>query len=107
MRARDSKGWAEWVRRNQASDVDRGVVSLAERWADLMEQRLVGDGQGQALMTDFADIAERSGDEAGANGASETVYHRAANALVLYWEHGSLLKRWWELRAGQRQTSGD
>lgn len=98
MQVKDQDAWNEWVTKN-TDPYGRGVIVFAERWADLMEQKMAA---GAAL----GDIAEQTSHEADTEGITGFMYGCAVQALAESWEHGEQLRRWHN-RGTQIGTEGE
>lgn len=62
-------------------------VEYAQRWADLMEQKIAA---GQKV----TDIAEETSNEADTEGITGLMYGYAVNLLSYFWEYGEDLRLW-------------
>lgn len=62
-------------------------VEYAQRWADLMEQKIA---TGQKV----ADIAEETSNEADTEGITGFMYGYAVSLLSYFWEYGEELRLW-------------
>jgi hypothetical protein len=98
MQLRDEKAWASWKENNQ-DDYGGAVMTYAERWANMMEQRMA-DG------ATLSDVAKTASHEAGAEGITGFMYGAAVSVLASCWEHGEELRRWHNL-ATQIQDEGE
>lgn len=67
-----------------------GVVTYAERWAKLMEERIE---KGESI----GDMAKATGSEADTEGITGFQYGCAVEQLVGCWIHGEELRRWHNL----------
>lgn len=90
MKLKDETGWKETVDNNQ-DPYGKGVVTYAERWADMMEQEMAA---GKPL----AEIAQKTSDRADTEGITGFMYGCAVSTLSQVWEHGEELRRWHNLK---------
>lgn len=89
MRILDKKAWKKWVKANKDS-YGKGVITYAERWADLME----------AKMSEGSNLEKIAGDashEADTEGITGFMYGAAVNVLLTAWVHGEQLRKWHNL----------
>ena len=63
------------------------VISYAERWADMMEQR-ISDG------ASVSEAAAQTRYEANQENLSWFMYGNAVRVLVNFWDHGEELRQW-------------
>lgn len=63
------------------------IVNYAERWADLMEEK-INDG------VPIQDIAKTTSNIADIEGITGFMYGMAVNILSNFWEHGEALRTW-------------
>jgi hypothetical protein len=89
MNIRDQEAWDKW-RNNNTDPYGGAVISYAERWADMMEQRMA---DGAAL----ADVAKETSHDADAEGITGFMYGAAVSVLASCWKHGDELRRWHNL----------
>jgi hypothetical protein len=85
----DQKVWDDW-RNNNQDPYGSGVVRFAERWAILMQQKLI---EGKAV----SEIAEDASHEADTEGITGSMYGCAVQMLAGCWAHGEELRRWHNL----------
>lgn len=81
--------WDKIVADND-TDLGRGIVYFAARWANLMEAKMA---EGAKL----EDIADEAGREADVYGMSGYTYGLAVAVLSEVWEHGDQFRRWHNL----------
>ena len=91
MKLKDKTAWDKFVALNQ-DPYGRGVVEYAERWANLMEEKLLADPQ--ALLS----IAESTSHDADTDGITGFMYGCAVSMLAEVWEHGETLRQWHNLK---------
>ncbi len=86
VKLKDREGWLKTV---EANDDPYGAcgVRYAERWADLMEERM-HDG------STVAEVAKKASHDADTEGITGFTYARAVSILGWAWEHGEELRRW-------------
>jgi hypothetical protein len=84
------KEYAEYVAKNQGDSYSNRVVTYAEEWANLMEEKI---GKGAKI----ADIAKDTGHRADTDGITGFMYGCAVSGLAHFWEHGEELRRWHNL----------
>ncbi len=89
MHLSDPEGWAKF-RENNTHPYGKAVVDFAERWADLMEQRLNAGAK-------LEDIAKETMRQADTDGITGFMYGCAVAALAHGWIHGETLRRWHNL----------
>lgn len=90
MRLRDEDGWKKTVAAN-TDPYGHAGVSFAERWADLMEERMAGD------VSMLPSIAKQASHDADAEGITGFMYGCAVSILSQVWEYGEALRRWHNL----------
>lgn len=90
MKLKDEAGWQKAVEANSDGFYGEAVIKYAERWADMMEERM---GEGDRL----EDIAESTSDKADTEGITGFQYGCAVGILAQVWEHGESLRRWHNL----------
>lgn len=78
--------WEKWVD-NNTDPYGSAVVRYAERWADLMEQKI---NTGEKLV----DIASKTSDEADTEGITGFMYGYAVQVLSDVWKYGEDLRLW-------------
>lgn len=94
MKLKDPEGWSKTVEAN-TDGYGSGVIRFAERWADLMEQRMA---EGATL----TDIAKKASHDADTEGVTGFMYGCAVSILAKVWEHGEDLRRWHNLETQLR-----
>lgn len=90
MQVSDEKTWAK-SKENNKDAYGGGVISYAQRWAELMEAEIA---KGQEL----EDIAERTSHEADTEGITGFMFGAAVSTLHLTWKHGERLRIWHNLK---------
>ena len=90
MKLKDAAGWQRQVDINKNDSYSLGVITFAERWADLMEVKMA---EGSALK----DIASVSSHEADTEGITGFMYGAAVSILSAVWEYGEELRCWHNL----------
>jgi len=90
MKITDLELWKKGLGNNQ-DPYGAAVYRYAEKWANLMEERLI-DGK------TIADIADQASHDADDEGITGFMYSAAASILTSVWEHGEELRRWHNLR---------
>jgi len=91
MKVRNQEAWDKWKASNQ-DGYGKACVTYAERWADLMEKRIM-DIDGSRL----EDIAKQASHDADTEGITGFMYGAAVSMLAQAWEHGETLRRWHNL----------
>ena len=71
---------------NSKDFYSKGVVDYAERWADMMEDKI---NNGEKL----EDIVETTSFEADTEGITGFMFGCAKNILIDYWEYGEVIKK--------------
>jgi len=100
MKLKDAEAWKMWVNNNQDS-YGSGIIRYAERWADLIEERM---GQGATL----DDVAKEESHKADTEGITGFMYGAAVSVLASCWEHGEELRLWHNEDYGvSRSTEGN
>ena len=89
MKTRDTELWITWLVNNQ-DGYGKGIMDFAERWANLMEDKM---NAGEHL----EDIAKSTSFEADTEGITGFMYGAAVSTLASVWEHGEELRRWHNL----------
>jgi hypothetical protein len=89
MKIKDKKAWKDWVDNNY-DPYGKGVIDYAERWANLMEERMA---EGKTL----EDVAKKASHEANTEGITGFMYGAAVAVLYTSWEYGDELRRWHNL----------
>lgn len=90
MQIKDAAAWQKRVAANQ-DPYGKIAIEYAERWANLMEQRM-------AEGNDLDSIADNASREADTVGITGFIYGAAVQALATSWEHGEQLRRWHNLK---------
>lgn len=72
---------------NTKDEYSKAIVEYAERWCDMMEQRI---DQGVSV----AESAAETKYEADTEGISGYMYGCAVQTLSMFWEHGEELREW-------------
>lgn len=93
MKISNEKVWKDW-RDNNTDPYSADVVSYAERWANLMEEKM-------AAGAILADCAEETSHVADIFRITGFMYGVAVNVLVTCWEHGDELHRWVKVQKGK------
>jgi len=99
MKLKDAEGWAR-SRTINDDPYGKAALDFAERWADLMEERMGGD---EALLSS---IAKEASHDADTDGITGFMYGVAVSMLSHVWEHGEALRRWHNL-ATQIRNEGE
>jgi len=86
----DADGWEKAVAAN-TDDYGSGVIRYAERWARLMEGRMIRGDTLEACAEEASHLAD---DE----GITGFMYGCAVNILSKTWIHGDQLRRWHNLK---------
>jgi hypothetical protein len=89
MKIKDQETWEKGKANNQ-DPYGSGIYRYAERWADMMEERMAQGAQ-------LADIAKATSHEADDEGITGFMYGAAVSTLSHVWEHGEELRRWHNL----------
>lgn len=82
------------LRANNAKDaVGLGIINYAERWCNMMEERIAnGESVTQAAAeTEYAADTEL---------ISGTMFGYSLNVLCRFWEHGEELREWYDSKYG-------
>lgn len=90
MRIRNHEAWTKWVAAN-SDPYGKAVIEYAERWANLMEERM---GNDVSLLSSVAEEASHDAD----TGITGFMYGAAVRVLAECWEHGEVLRRWHNLK---------
>lgn len=86
------------VKNEMPQDVrNNAVISYAERWADMMEQR-ISNG------TSVSEAAAQTRYEANQENLSWFMYGNAVRVLVNFWDHGEELWQWQQQSNRPRQV---
>lgn len=75
---------------NNSDFYGSGIYRFAERWAEMMEERL-------ATGKSIADIAGQTSHDSDTEGITGVMYGCAVGVLAHFWEHGEELRRWHNL----------
>ena len=89
MKVKDEAGWKK-ANDSNTDPYGNACIRYAERWADLMEEKMVN---GQAI----ADMAKETSHEADTDGITGFMYGCAVSVLAGAWEYGDELRRWHNL----------
>ena len=89
MKFKDKAKWDKGVENNQ-DPYGAACYRYAEKWADLMEARIIS---GESV----ADCADATSHEANTEGITGFMYGCAVTILSHCWEHGETLRRWHNL----------
>lgn len=89
MQIRDETAWKKWQDGNK-DPYGGAVINYAERWADLMEERMDNGAQ-------LADVAKTASHDADEEGITGFMYGAAVSVLASSWEHGEALRTWHNL----------
>ena len=82
--------WLKWKQINASDGYSNAVVTFAEQWARLMQGELA-----EVFGTEqFAEIAERTSQEADTVGLTGFMYGMAVGALAKFWLYGDALRVW-------------
>lgn len=90
MQIVDAEAWKAWCD-NNTDPYGSGVIRYAERWANLMEQRMTETDQ------PLERIAKDTSHEADTEGITGFMYGAAVSMLAGVWGHGEALRRWHNL----------
>jgi hypothetical protein len=91
VKFKDEDKWNNFVKINSGHAYSRGVVDFAERWANLMEERMNADG------LTVVDVAKKASHDADTDGLTGFMYGCAVSTLSETWEYGEDLRRWHNL----------
>jgi hypothetical protein len=72
---------------NNTDPYGSAINEYAERWANLMEERMTGGAT-------VADVAEKASHDADTEGVTGFMHGAAVATLAKVWEHGEALRRW-------------
>ena len=86
MKVKDIKAYEEW-KANNTHPYGSAVFRYAERWADMMEERIVNGEK-------IEDIAEKTSFEADTECITGFMYGCAVKILSKCWEYGEELRKW-------------
>jgi hypothetical protein len=106
MDVRNQKKWAALVRQNTPApgddrpfaDYGFAIIQFAQRWADLMEERM--------KTSELKDIAEETCAEAITEEITGAMYGCAVSVLAKHWKHGKALQKWHNNKYFQKQYNG-
>lgn len=73
---------------NNDDPYGKGIYRFAQKWAELMEERIAGD------RTQVAVIAHQASHDADDEGITGFMYGAAVSVLSHVWEYGEELRRW-------------
>lgn len=99
MQFKNKKLWDECVKKNQDDDFGKGLLTYAERWADLMEVEIKRD-------IPLEQIAKQTSRDADTEGISGWMYGKAVDILAQCWVHGEQLRVWHNADYGQPEAEG-
>jgi len=105
MKVSDEAAWKKWREANMDGGYGQAVIEYAERWANLVEERTVGD---QALLESVVKQASHDADTEGITGF---MYGVAVSVLATSWAWGERLRKWHNLdiqigHEGERANEG-
>ena len=86
MKIKDKDGWEEG-RKNNEDGYGKAIYDYAERWANLMEEKIANGEK-------IKDIAQATSCEADTEGITGFMYGAAVSVLSQTWEHGEELRQW-------------
>ena len=86
MKVKDIKAYEEW-KANNTDPYGSTVFRYAERWADMMEERIT---KGEKI----EDIAKELSHKADTEGITGFMYGCAVSILSQCWEYGEELRKW-------------
>jgi hypothetical protein len=72
---------------NSKDSYSKGILDYLERWADLMESRMI-------LGENVQDIADETSHTADTDGITGFMYNMAVKILAQYWVYGEELRVW-------------
>ncbi len=90
MTLRDEEGWKQIVEKN-SDGFGSGAICFAERWARLMEGRIVNGDTVEACADETSSLADNEG-------ITYFMYGCAVSILSQVWIHGDELRRWHNLK---------
>ena len=104
MKISDQNVWQDWIDNNK-DFYGKGVIDYAERWANMIEEKMA---EGISL----EDVAKDTSHEANTDGITGYMYGVAMQVLATSWEHGDQLRRWHNLDTqigteGEKANEGD
>lgn len=86
MKVKDIKAYEEW-KANNTDPYGLAIFRYAERWADMMEEKIVNGEK-------IEDIAKELSFKADTEGITGFMYGCAVSILSECWEYGEELRRW-------------
>ena len=86
MKVKDIKVYEEW-KANNTDPYSLAVFRYAERWADMMEERITNGEK-------IEDIAKELSFKADTEGITGFMYGCAVGILSKCWEYGEELRKW-------------
>lgn len=92
MKLANDDHWEEW-KKNNTDPYGSFIIRYAERWADMMEQKMC---DGAAL----SDIAKQTSHDADTEGITGFMYGCAVNILADSWAYGEELRKWHNAQYG-------
>ena len=94
----DTALWQKW-KKNNSDGYGAAIIAYAERWARLMQLRMVN---GENLES----VASDASHEADIDGITGFMYGAAVSVLASCWTHGEALRKWHNLET-QIGTEGE
>ena len=106
MRLSDEAAWKKWRDANMDGFYGQAIIEYAERWANLVEERAVGD---ETLLESVVKQASRDADDT--EGITAFMYGAAVSVLANSWAWGERLRKWHNLdiqigHEGERANEG-
>lgn len=98
MKVNDRKAWDDW-KGNNTDPYGNAIFQFAERWANMMEERM---SEGEKL----EDVATECSCVADTEGITGYMYGAAVAILAQCWVHGETL-RWWHNLDCQVENEGE
>ncbi len=89
MKISNQNAWQDWVDNNK-DFYSKGIIDYAERWANMMEEKMA---EGMSL----ENIAKDTSHEADTDGITGYMYGTAVRVLATSWGYGDQLRRWHNL----------
>lgn len=89
MKFKDKEAWKKGLA-NNTDFYGSAIYRYAERWADLMEEKLQAGAK-------LEDIAKQTSHDADTEGISGFMYGAAVSVLARCWDSGEELRRWHNL----------
>lgn len=89
MKIKNMDNWNQGLKTNE-DPYGRACYTFAERWADMMEERIA---KGESV----ADCAKDTSHAANTEGITGFMYGCAVSILAACWEHGEELRQWHNL----------